>query len=265
MARSGAFHLRKWYLDLTTESGDAVIVYQAAVRWRALRLRYASVLLGSREGAAAKSWTTVRPGPEPVEEDGRIYWSGERLGAEGTWTRVDAPVSRTLLRKDAGAVEWNCIIPAAQARITKGGQSWEGLGYVEVLDLTIPPWSLPITELRWGRFLAPRRSVVWIDWQGPAALSLAWVDGVEYAATIGEHAVRAGGVELRLDQTRVLRAGRLGATVLGRIPGLVNLLPPPIVRTEEVKWVSAGVLCEPAGEVRGWAIHERVVFGGAVR
>jgi hypothetical protein len=263
VAGPGAFHLRKWYLDLTTEVGDAVVVYQAVVRWRAVRFRYASVLVGPRTGGPAKSRTTLSPGAEPVEENGLVCWSCDRLGLAGTWAKRAPSITRTLLNTDAGVVQWRCVLPAAEARISVGAASWQGLGYVEVLDLTIPPWSLPIRELRWGRFLAPGCSVVWIDWRGRAAMSLAFVDGVEHAATIGDDGVRAGGVDLRMDQTRVVRAGRLGATVLGKVPGLVRVLPAPIVRTDEVKWVSAGAIHEPAGDVRGWAIHERVVFGGA--
>ena len=59
-------------------------------------------------------------------------------------------------------VDWHCVLP--RGPVSAG--AFNGLGYAEHLRLTIPPWRLPIRTLRWGRFLSPRNSLVWIDWQG---------------------------------------------------------------------------------------------------
>ena len=39
-----SFLLTKWYLDCVAESGDAVILYVADLRWNALTVHYGSLL-----------------------------------------------------------------------------------------------------------------------------------------------------------------------------------------------------------------------------
>ncbi len=129
--------------------------------------------------------------------------------------------------------------------------------------MTIPPWRLPIRELRWGRFLADdgRASAVWIDWRGPRALSFAAANGAPCAAAeIGETRVVLGDPPATVDMTdpRVLRDGPLARTVLGRIPGLRKRLPVRILETRETKWLSRGALEREGIRRAGWAVHEVV-------
>ena len=58
------------------------------------------------------------------------------------------PIHRRLFESADGIVDWTCEMPRARTRI---GEVC-GDGYAEVLHMTVPPWKLPIDELRWGRF-----------------------------------------------------------------------------------------------------------------
>ena len=70
--------------------------------------------------------------------------------------------------------------PAAEVSVSlRGFAPLRGTGYAERILITIPPWRLPIRELRWGRWIgeAASRSVVWIDWRGESpAPGCSWTE-----------------------------------------------------------------------------------------
>lgn len=125
--------MRKWYLDCVTAEGESVVLYQAQLRWGALAIRYASALGGG---------TTLRATAEPSVDGDTVAWSAPRLGVEGTW-RALAPARRETLFP---GVEWRCVQPRARVSLLFDGRRLSGLGYVEMLTLTVPPWRLPIEE-----------------------------------------------------------------------------------------------------------------------
>jgi hypothetical protein len=65
-----SFLLTKWYLDCVAESGDAVILYVADLRWNALTVHYGSLLtvLGGR----VASTFSLRGGAILEIQDGTI-------------------------------------------------------------------------------------------------------------------------------------------------------------------------------------------------
>ena len=244
------FSLRKWYLDCVAEDGEVLIAYQAELRWGRLSLRYASVL--QLDGARS----TLRDCPAPRLSGERISWEAPALHLSGTWDAL-APAAEVEL---IPGVRWRCLQPRSRVELRVGGRPLRGLGYAEELELTIPPWRLPIDELRWGRFAGESHGAVWIEWRGPHPLSLTLIDGVRAEAIrIAEDGIRAGSAELRLTEPRVLRSGRIGETALSIIPDLSKLFPGRIVGLEETKWRARGTLEVPSAEAeQGWAIHEVV-------
>ncbi len=236
MLLTAMFHLSKWYLDCVTEDGRVFVAYSARLRWHALRLHYTTVLGGS---------SSLKPCPAPECSGDRIEWRAPEIDVEGTWLALEAPVSETLYDAD-GRVEWNCLQPRGSTQVHFAGERLCGLGYVERLTMTVPPWRLPIEELHWGRLLTAAGSVVWIDWRGSHSKQLVLRNGV---AAEPELLTR-----LELDRGLVLRDGALGKTALSIIPQVERLFPWRILRVQETKWRSRGVL----DGVSGWAIHEVV-------
>jgi hypothetical protein len=55
----GAFQLSKWYMDCASESGEIVIAYAARLKWRAITLHYASLLV-HEPGQKPRIQTTLR-------------------------------------------------------------------------------------------------------------------------------------------------------------------------------------------------------------
>jgi hypothetical protein len=183
---------------------------------------------------------------------------------------VAQPIRRVLLSTDTGNVEWNCLQPTAAAEIDLGnGRRIAGLGYVEHVTLSIPPWRLPIDELRWGRFLSAKEALVWVDWRGEKPLHLIFHNGKELETTeITDRGIEARGLTLSLVEKVVIREGPLVTTVLSAIPGIQQLFPVRILGSHECKWLSRGVLKKKwaTDSIRAkdmvttdWAIHEVVL------
>jgi hypothetical protein len=256
-----SFELSKWYLDAVGEDGEVFIGYRASLHWRRLAVSYAATLTGgSREPRTAAS---VRSGEKPVLRTGSLAWEAPALELQGTWTGNAPALLRTLYEGPGGSVVWACLFPRAQADVRIGAREVHGLGYAERLEMTLPPWRLPLETLRWGRFLTPGRFVVWIDWQAPER-SRTWVfvDGQEEReARVSEEDISFEGGRLRLPQAShlQLRDGRL-SHLLRSLSLPLNLLC-RVRAIHETKWRTRGVL-ESAGApaVEGWAIHEVVRF-----
>jgi len=227
-----AFSLAKWYLDCVTDEGEAVIAYRAELRWGAVAIGYASVLR-HREKTEVRS--TLRACPLPELRGDELLWEAPPLRIEGRW-RALAPAARETVSQ---GVDWICVQPRSEVELRLDGRTLRGLGYAEELKLTVPPWKLPIDELRWGRWVAKDRGLVWIDWRGPHSKK-----------------VSIGGEpsELALDEGRVLRSGAIGETALSIIPDLHKVFPGRIVGLHETKWLARGRI----GSSEGWAIHEIV-------
>jgi len=253
------FRLTKWYLDVTTEAGEAWIGYAGHVRLGPLRLAHASCLrVAGDDRSEAAIWSRARM---PRIEERRIAWEEPRLAVRGSWRATVPGAERELWRNGTAAVRWQCLAPAAAAEVSGPSYSLAGLGYAERLDLDVAPWRLPIAELRWGRFLAPDKSLVWIQWRGAHPLRLALRDGSEVTLRdCNERELVFGdGGRLHLDPVDTIREGTLGDTVLARYRVLRRLVPRRWRDLHEHKFISRGVLHENNGRtISGWAIHEVV-------
>ncbi|HYG82010.1 MAG TPA: hypothetical protein VD861_16550, partial [Pyrinomonadaceae bacterium] len=228
--------------------------------WKGLSLNYASVLQ-NWPGREAETRTTLQESSAPRAVGSAVEWSSPRLKVAGRWEADAGPIKRILLESSAGKIEWHCLQPRARAEIRVGENvRLVGLGYVEQLTMTIPPWRLPFEELRWGRFLSAEDSLVWIDWRGAHPLNLTFHNGaLAEHASLADDRLAAGELSLALDCGTVLREGTLAETALNMIPGIDRLFPFRILRAHERKWLSHGVLKKPAAEPStGWAIHEVV-------
>jgi hypothetical protein len=253
--------LTKWYVDCVTTDNRVAIAYWVSVQWRSIALRWASVSV-HEPGCEPRHRTTLRPGPAPEMRDGVLALRTPvcRAGLTATQPEIDTP----LYDSACGCVAWRCAAPAAVVSMRPTGATpLHGVGYAERLTLTIPPWQLPISELRWGRWsdLGARHSVIWIDWRGAAPRTWVFVNGEQArTATVTDSGVCADGLSLALSSPRVLLDRDLGE-VLRAIPPLRGVRPASLHGYHESKWTSAGVLTTPtAPPLSGESIHEIVRF-----
>src|SRR3989304_5213716 len=80
------------------------------------------------------------------------------------------------------------------------------------MELGLAPWTLPIDTLRWGRWTSATRSAIWIVWEGPHPLRIAFLDGVRTGdVTIHPGAVDVGGARLTVSDDAMITNATLGA------------------------------------------------------
>ena len=249
------FRLSKWYLDCVSEAGDASIIYTGDVDWHGVRIHYSSLLDCTSGRVTIRR--SLRRRNDPELEDGLLSWRNKPLHVSAAWRSSSIPLHDTIFENTDGAVEWNCVMPWANARICQRS----GLGYVEHVTLTVPPWTLPIRKLRWGRFTSNSDWIVWIDWVGECNRRIAFVNGeasVPLALSDGRIEF-AGGLYLEMDCSLTIRDGALGSTVLSSIPGVRNSFPARLFQIRECKWRSRARFGRPGlPAIEGWAIHEAV-------
>jgi hypothetical protein len=255
--------LTKWYLDCADPTGRVAIAYWATLAWRHLAFTWHSIVLRETDGTMHRR-AGLAEGGAPIASRGAIRWHAPALGCSQVAEPRQSAVAIRLFHGPSGSLEWHCEAPAAMVSVEAVGHApMCGPGYAERLVLTMPPWRLPIRKLRWGRWLDPdaKRSVVWIDWNGPCPASWVLVDGrLAPKAAVDEASVRSPGFALVLDRGRTLEARGLGDT-LGAIPGLRNALPASFLALRQTRWLARGTFKDGgARAVPGQAIHELVVF-----
>jgi hypothetical protein len=250
------FLLVKWYTDCVTDSGDVAILYCAEMRWHGFHLSYCNVLC--TEGEIVHSRTSLRRF-RIDQNDRQINVELPGLKVAGEWIANCPPVEQTIYKSSEGWVQWNCLQPKSFARIGIGDRELAGLGYAERLTLTLPPWQLPMRELRWGRFVSAQDSLVWIDWRGPYSTSLAFHNERKLDLhSISETELAVSGATLHMSESIPIRIGRLAETILPGAPVLRRICPHSVFDIEECKWRSRGVLDTGDQRVEGFVIHEVV-------
>lgn len=257
---NSSFLLTKWYLDCVAENGDGAIFNVADIRWNTVCLHYGS-LLTFRNGKTASA-SSLHGSDAPNIDGDTIVLKQPGLDIEGKWQALQPPVRRTVFQNAEGTVNWQCLQPMSQVELRlRGNVRLSGLGYADCLTMSLPPWQLSLSSIRWGRYLSPRDALVWIDRKGPGERQSVIHNGQEHHAdsiTESEVVFADGGARLQIDPGLVLRQGPLRETMFPGISRLAGLLPRAIFAMDECKWRSPGLLRTPAGESSGWVIHEIV-------
>lgn len=250
------WNLRKWYVDCVAADGAAWIGYWGCLRWGPLRVSFVSSLVHDREGTTTS--TRVRADTEPQHDGEAVRWSAPSLNVDFQL----APRVNGVEQELYDGVRWRCISPCGDAVVMLPGRTIRGRGYAEVLEMRVPPWRLPIRELRWGRVLGGETSLVWIQWTGAQPLQLVARDGafVE-AASIDDDAVQlADGTRVTMSQRSAIREAPLAET-LRPLRAVASLLPRALTGSVEQKWRSRGTIAAPERPIdEGWVIHELLTF-----
>jgi len=250
------FSLVKWYLDCVTDDGEVAVVYCAELGWHGVHLHLSSVL-SQQDGQFNTRTSLSRYSVNSDRET--ISASLPKLGVTGSWLADSPPFERLVYENVAGSVTWNCLQPRSLASLRIGDRELRGLGYAECLTLTILPWNLPLKQLRWGRFVSPQDSLVWVDWQGPYHTSFAVYGSKECnLLRVSDTEVAIPEATLQIEPGIALRSGPLRSTVLPDIPTLGKLFPRSFFNVEERKWRSRGTLTTSNHSSSGWVIHEVV-------
>ena len=267
LTSGGNFHLNKWFLDFTGENGEAMIFYAAKLTWHGLTTFYTSWLrYNTASGVRLKS--RFRNVQFPEMRNNLISWSDSKFGVSGTWESAAKTIQTRLLDLEEGYLDWKCYQPASKVQLRINDRVLEGKGYAEQLILTVPPWKIPMDELRWGRFGSDGINLVWIELQEKEKLQWLWLNGekIENCIIEDDHiSIPEKDLVLKLDRGVVLESEKKIFSVVENlirlIPGFNKIIPLSFLMADEIKWLSKGEFQAQGKTIAGgMAIHELVNF-----
>ena len=260
-----SFQFTKWYLDGVSTAGQVLVAYWTELRWRGLHLTWHSVAHTDPSGSLQEQ-TSLVPVAPPALGHRMLTWAAPALGLSLEYQSLAPSYSLLLHATTDGSVLWYCEVPVARVTGTRRGRPpMELTGYAERMEFSLPPWRLPIRELRWGRWIADsgQRGLVWNDWRSEDR-PRTWVvlDGNELQdGRVFDDGVAARDFSLKLVEPRELRS-RVLSELVDRVPGLSHLLPETIMALRETRWMARGELRQRGGHsVWGTAIFEHVIMG----
>jgi hypothetical protein len=193
--------LDKWYLDAVFPDRSVWFGYRAQLvlgRCPSIPWTFACEVFPDGRERTASRWKSLA---EPRLKNGQWLWHGPD-GFGACWEPL-SPGAESVLASDAQLrVRWHCLTPRAKVtRICRNGvtsdegqnAAFQGIGYIEHLQIETSSPRLPFRELHWGRACAGESSLVWIRWGRGRELTLLLEDGVRVDGRLeplGEGGVR---------------------------------------------------------------------------
>ncbi len=179
------FSFEKWYFDGQTADGAFFFLYLAPMILCGKRSAELVISLFPRDGGNPRRSLHLTGGELELDDDrcGARAASGEiamtrgettvRFALDGAraelcYRPMDEPWSATeggvVVRRGERALRWIVPIPRARleglVRVDDSEIHFDGYGYSDFVQTDIPPWSLPLRELLWGRVLGPETLVI---------------------------------------------------------------------------------------------------------
>ena len=152
------------------------------------------------------------------------------------------------------------------------GKTHTGKGYVEQIVLTIPPWKIPIDELRWGRYISDDDNMVWVDFKNGDRQQWVWINGEKMeTVSINDDQIRVFDKSLDMDMKIIhtiedeKSISNVVENLVHFLPGFKKILPLKFLLAHNYKWVSKGVLSTNGRpNSHGNVVHELVKFKESV-
>jgi hypothetical protein len=256
------FHFEKSYLDLIDQDGNCFIIYRAKLRISVLKLTYSGLVFSDKRGNTTEASSILRR--HFLKEGRTISLSSRGFRLSGRWgPPLSNKRSFVFYYPGSGRLEWQCHHPGSAAMICLEGKKYRGYGYGETITMNFKPSQLPITELRWGRFISSHSVLIWIEWKGRQALNLVFYNEKEYHdAVIDDRGLKFGNEEydLRFIDPLPIRTGKL-VDVLKDIPLLRFFFRKAVLDTVEHKYKSMAILKRKnAVPDSGWSLFETVIW-----
>jgi len=194
----------------------------------------------------------------PVIEGTTLHWPGDAGAAAIEWAGA---MSREieLWRSGAQRVSWNPVVLNGEVRT--GNSRKPARGYAERLTMNFNPARLGLKKLKWGRFCGERRSLAWIEWEGPISKKLALLDGAEVPLVQASRPhIHAGQATLVISEPVELVCETIGEGALKNSRLLRLFAASNFLRGLETKWFARGVLDVAGERDTGRVVYEEVTW-----
>lgn len=263
MSGNSQLVISRWYLDCIAPDGDLFIGQAVSIRWAKLHINLVSGVTGIGDRISRRD-TVVFSEAFPREVGPELTWNCVPLSIQGTWDSSAPKFEQALYSDKNQLIQWRCIAPRARVNLRLAdSRMLQGIGYADYIQVTADEWTLPIREIRFGRYLTDRESFIWIDLAGAFTRPWVWRNGIEQPiASITDDVVAIeDNHTLGLAHKKIVREGTLGNTILQSLPALRTLVPESIADLFECTWRTRAVLLKSTDEVdTGWAIHQLIRF-----
>ncbi len=262
------FKLIKWYLDCVNDKGEAIIIYAASLKFHGVTVPYNSIIHSTNDHEFLHKSRFRNPSSPKIHEN-CITLDDNRYAISGKWESSANGIHSRLFDSDNGVLDWNCVQPQSKSIVNIGmDNKYEGFGYAEKLSLTIEPWKIPMSRLRWGRFVSETDYLVWIEITSDPVKKWIWHNGSKISACdISDERITIfeTGVELLLTNKTTIESEKkifnIAKSLLGLLPQISKTMTADFLNADETKWLSFGILKQNGiSKSRGWVIHERVDF-----
>ena len=184
------FFFRKWYFDAQTDDGMFLFAYFAPMTLFGSKSAELVVSLYPPEGGELRrSFHLPGAGLSIADDDSAAEFGSGKLSVSRSGASFGFALDDTSLDLEytAAAPAWVPVLPGGDpgvllamnnrrltwtvpvphARITGSARigsrtiAITGLGYHDFVRTDIPPWSLPLRELLWGRALGEATAIIW--------------------------------------------------------------------------------------------------------
>jgi len=253
--------LLKYYFDCHIEDGEAIIIgYSASLKLGIITIPYSCIIYKKKSEPLFQKQSLFRG--NMTEGKRSILWENSRLSFEGTWEGGTDTGAQELFLSKNGYIKWHCTNNGADVKINWNGKEYSGKGYAEYVDVTLPLWKLPFTELKWGRWISDtdNEAVTWISWSGIKNENISRIWGENYTENseiiYTDDEIRLGNRKIEIMNKKSIRDEIVSRSILGRKDIFSFLLSKKLRNIDEKKYFSEGIMDGKKGKI----LYEEVIW-----
>lgn len=249
------FRIKKNYFDGIDEEGNAIILYFAELSIFGIKIPYSSYIFNGLQHSTERS--TLQE-----SQYKNSFINNEKLHFSGSWKSIEASISEILFQENKKLLIWNCHTPKAKFNLRLENNCYEGLGYAETLEMNFSPWKLPISELKWGRFLSENHCIIWIEWIGKKPLKkVYWNGNPKENVEISDSGIifNSENATLKFENPIPIKNEKL-QTIVTKYPFLNFFFNAKFLQSEEMKYKTKSILKINKQEEKGFSLYEKVLW-----
>ena len=253
------FNITKHYFDGIDDAGNAFIIYAAELQVLFIKIPFSSVIFSNHQNQIFERSFLKKAVMNVNQHHTEIALSDF---ISGKWENLDERIQENLLNEKNNHLNWNCHMPKAKFSIDYQHKKFSGYGYHETLTMNFAPWKLPISVLKWGRFLSENHSIIWIEWIGEKPLKNVYWNGKRTENTdISDSGIifQQQNAQLIFEKPVVIKNEKL-KTLADRFPFVKLFFKEKFLESMESKYKSVATLSFGNAQETGTALYETVTW-----